>query len=122
MSWAILFVAIVFEVAGTLTLKFTEGMTRLWPTVLMFAFYLISLFGLSTAVARIPVGTAYAVWSAVGTLMVFILGVLWFKEQVTVLRCVSAVLIVIGVAGLYLTSAEEIVNHSSDKSHDEQPR
>ena len=122
MSWAILFVAIVFEVAGTLTLKFTEGMTRLWPTVLMFAFYLVSLFGLSTAVARIPVGTAYAVWSAVGTLMVFILGVLWFKEQVTVLRCVSAVLIVIGVAGLYLTSAEEIVNHSSDKSHDEQPR
>jgi small multidrug resistance pump len=121
-SWAILFVAIVFEVAGTLTLKFTEGMTRLWPTVLMFAFYLVSLFGLSTAVARIPVGTAYAVWSAVGTLMVFILGVLWFKEQVTVLRCVSAVLIVIGVAGLYLTSADEIVNHSSDKSHDEQPR
>jgi len=121
-SWAILFVAIVFEVAGTLTLKFTEGMTRLWPTVLMFAFYLVSLFGLSTAVARIPVGTAYAVWSAVGTLMVFILGVLWFKEQVTVLRCVSAVLIVIGVAGLYLTSAEEIVNHGADKSHDEQPR
>ena len=122
MSWGILFVAIVFEVAGTLTLKFTEGMTRLWPTVLMFAFYLVSLFGLSTAVARIPVGTAYAVWSAVGTLMVFILGVLWFKEQVTVLRCVSAVLIVIGVAGLYLTSAQEIVNHGSDESHDEQPR
>ena len=122
MSWAILFVAIVFEVAGTLTLKFTEGMTRLWPTVLMFTFYLVSLFGLSTAVARIPVGTAYAVWSAVGTLMVFILGVLWFKEQVTVLRCVSAVLIVIGVAGLYLTSAQEIVNHGSDESHDEQPR
>jgi small multidrug resistance pump len=121
-SWAILFVAIVFEVAGTLTLKFTEGMTRLWPTVLMFAFYLVSLFGLSTAVARIPVGTAYAVWSAVGTLMVFILGVLWFKEQVTVLRCVSAVLIVIGVAGLYLTSADEIVHQGSDKSHDEQPR
>lgn len=122
MSWAILFVAIVFEVAGTLTLKFTEGMTRLWPTVLMFAFYLVSLFGLSTAVARIPVGTAYAVWSAVGTLMVFVLGVLWFKEQVTVLRCVSAVLIVIGVAGLYLTSAQEIVDHGSDKNHNEQPR
>jgi small multidrug resistance pump len=103
-SWLILFFAIAFEVAGTLTLKFTEGMTRLWPTVLMFAFYLVSLFGLSTAVARIPVGTAYAVWSGVGTLMVFIMGVLWFKEQVTVLRSVSAVLIVVGVAGLYLSS------------------
>jgi small multidrug resistance pump len=106
LSWVILFFAILFEVAGTLTLKFTEGMTRLWPTVLMFAFYLVSLFGLSTAVARIPVGTAYAVWSGVGTLMVFIMGVLWFKEQVTVLRSVSAVLIVAGVAGLYLTGTQ----------------
>ena len=73
MSWVILFFAIVFEVAGTLTLKFTEGMTRLWPTVLMFAFYLVSLFGLSVAVSKIPVGTAYAVWSGVGTLMVAVL-------------------------------------------------
>ena len=105
MSWLILFFAIVFEVAGTLTLKFTEGMTRLWPTVLMFVFYLISLFGLSTAVSKIPVGTAYAVWSGLGTLMVAVLGVLWLKEQVTLLRSVSMLLIVIGVAGLYLTGS-----------------
>jgi small multidrug resistance pump len=106
-SWLILFFAIVFEVAGTLTLKFTEGMTRLWPTVLMFVFYLISLFGLSTAVAKIPVGTAYAVWSGLGTLMVALLGVLWLKEQVTLLRSVSMLLIVIGVAGLYLTGSHQ---------------
>jgi small multidrug resistance pump len=106
-SWVILFFAIVFEVAGTLTLKFTEGMTRLWPTVLMFAFYLVSLFGLSLAVSKIPVGTAYAVWSGVGTLMVAIMGVLWFKEQVTVLRSVSTFLIVIGVVGLYLTGSHQ---------------
>ena len=107
MSWVILFFAIVFEVAGTLTLKFTEGMTRLWPTVLMFAFYLASLFGLSMAVSRIPVGTAYAVWSGLGTLMVAVVGILWFKEQATVLRGVSMVLIVIGVAGLYLTGSHQ---------------
>ena len=107
MSWIILFCAIVFEVAGTLTLKFTEGMTRLWPTVLMFSFYLVSLFGLSTAVTKIPVGTAYAVWSGVGTLLVAVLGVLWLKEQVTVLRSVSMLLIVIGVAGLYLTGSHQ---------------
>lgn len=107
MSWLILFFAIVFEVAGTLTLKFTEGMTRLWPTVLMFAFYLVSLFGLSTAVARIPVGTAYAVWSGVGTLMVAVLGVVWLKEEVTALRSISMLLIVIGVAGLYLTGSHQ---------------
>ena len=107
MSWLILFFAIVFEVAGTLTLKFTEGMTRLWPTVLMFVFYLISLFGLSTAVSKIPVGTAYAVWSGLGTLMVAVLGVVWLKEQVTLLRSASMLLIVIGVAGLYLTGSHQ---------------
>lgn len=107
MSWVILFFAIVFEVAGTLTLKFTEGMTRLWPTVLMFAFYLVSLFGLSVAVSKIPVGTAYAVWSGVGTLMVALLGVFWLKEEVTVLRSASMLLIVIGVAGLYLTGSHQ---------------
>jgi small multidrug resistance pump len=106
-SWVILFFAIVFEVAGTLTLKFTEGMTRLWPTVLMFAFYLVSLFGLSQAVSRIPVGTAYAVWSGVGTLMVAVMGVVWLKEQVTVLRAVSMLLIVAGVAGLYLSGSHQ---------------
>jgi small multidrug resistance pump len=73
----------------------------------MFGFYLISLFGLSMAVSRIPVGTAYAVWSGVGTLMVAVMGVLWFKEQVTVLRCVSTLMIVIGVAGLYLTGSHQ---------------
>jgi small multidrug resistance pump len=105
-SWLILLVAIVCEVAGTLTLKFTESMTRLWPTVLMLAFYVASLFGLSMAVTRIPVGTAYAVWSGLGTLMVAAIGIVWFKEQVTVLRCVSMLLIVAGVGGLYLTAVE----------------
>jgi small multidrug resistance pump len=65
-----MFFAIVFEVAGTLTLKFTEGMTRPWPTVGMFALYLVSLFGLSVAVSKIPVGTAYAVGLGLGTLAV----------------------------------------------------
>jgi len=106
-SWVILFFAIVFEVAGTLTLKFTEGMTRLWPTVLMFAFYLVSLFGLSVAVSKIPVGTAYAVWSGVGTLMVALLGIVWLKEEVTILRSASMLLIVVGVAGLYLTGSHQ---------------
>jgi small multidrug resistance pump len=106
MSWLILFAAIVFEVAGTLTLKFTEGMTRLWPTVLMFAFYLCSLWGLSIAVVRVPVGVAYAVWSGIGTLLVATIGALWFKEQVTVLRSLSTALVILGVAGLYLTGTK----------------
>lgn len=105
-SWIVLFFAIVGEVSGTLTLKFTDGMTRLWPTVLMFAFYLASLFGLSVALRQIPVGTAYAVWSGLGTLMVALVGIFWLKEQVTLLRTVSIVLVIAGVAGLYLSGAE----------------
>ena len=103
MSWLILLCAILCEVAGTLTLKFTDGMTRLWPTVLMFAFYLASLFGLSVVVRRIPVGTAYAVWSGMGTLIVAVIGMLWFKEPVTLQRLLSAGFIIAGVSGLYLT-------------------
>lgn len=106
MSWLILLCAIAFEVGGTLTLKFTAGMTRLWPTVLMFGLYLLSLFGLSRAVASIPVGTAYAVWSGLGTLLVAVIGVVWFKEPITVLRSLSGLLIVAGVAGLYLSGVE----------------
>ncbi len=105
MSWLVLLFAIVFEVAGTLTLKFTEAMTRLWPTLLMFAFYLASLFGLSVAVRRIPIGTAYAVWSGLGTLMVAVVGVLWFKEPMTLQRLLSTGFIIAGVSGLYLTGA-----------------
>jgi small multidrug resistance pump len=106
LSWLVLLAAIVCEVGGTLTLKFTEGMTRLWPTVLMFALYLCSLWGLSVAVVKIPVGTAYAVWSGLGTLLVAAIGVVWLKEPVTLLRSFSALLIIAGVAGLYLSTAE----------------
>ncbi len=106
MSWLVLLIAIICEVAGTVTLKFTDSMTRLWPTVLMFGFYLCSLYGLSVAIHRIPVGIAYAVWSGIGTLMVATVGILWFKEPLTMLRLVSTVFVVAGVAGLYLTGSE----------------
>ena len=96
--------AIVMEVAGTSTLKYTNGMTRLGPTVLMFAFYLSSLFGLNKAVEGIPVGIAYAVWSGLGTLLVATIGVVWFGEPLTFLRVVSTLLVIAGVGGLYLSS------------------
>ena len=106
MKWVILFCAIVFEVGGTMTLKFTEGMTRVWPTLLMLSLYLCSLWFLSLAVARIPVGVAYAVWAGVGTLLVAAVGAVWFKEQVTLTRALSTLMIIVGVAGLYLSSPE----------------
>ena len=73
-------------------------------TVAMFTFYLASLFGLSKAVEGVPVGIAYAVWSGLGTLLVAVIGIVWFGEQVSLLRVISTLLIVAGVGGLYLTS------------------
>jgi multidrug transporter EmrE-like cation transporter len=86
-----------------LMLKVSEGMTRLWPTVFMLAFFLADLLGLSLALRRIPIGTAYAVWSGIGTLLVALIGVLWFKEPVTAVRLVCTGLVIAGVSGLYLT-------------------
>ena len=74
------------------------------PQALMFACYLVSLLGLSKAVEGIPVGAAYAVWSGLGTLLVAIIGAVWFAEQVSLVRVASTVLIILGVGGLYLTS------------------
>jgi small multidrug resistance pump len=74
----------------------------------MFGFYLCSLFGLSKAVDGIPVGIAYAVWSGLGTLLVAIIGTIWFGEQITLARVVSTTFIILGVGGLYMTST----NHS----------
>jgi small multidrug resistance pump len=105
-SWLVLLFACICEVAGTLTLKFTDGMTRLWPTVLMFVFYLASLFGLSVALRQIPVGTAYAVWSALGTLIIFSIGVVWFKEPLTLVRLLCTAFIIVGVSGLYMTGLD----------------
>ncbi len=81
-------------------------MTRLRPTVLMFVFYLWQPVRTFPRGDPIPVGTAYAVWSGLGTLLVASIGVVWFKEPVTVVRSLSALLIIVGVTGLYLTSLD----------------
>jgi small multidrug resistance pump len=84
-------------------MKLSEGFTKLVPSILLFAFYALSLGMLTLALKRIDVSVAYAVWSGVGTALIATIGVLWFREPATALKLISLALIVIGVVGLNLS-------------------
>ena len=103
-AWALLGVAILFEVAGTTCMRLSEGFSRLTPTILIFVFYAVS-FALNTFIMRtLGLSVVYAVWSGVGTVLTALIGYLYFKEPATALKMVSAGLIVIGVFGLHTAS------------------
>src|SRR5690606_23803599 len=104
MSWVYLFVAGLFEVGWAIGLKYTDGFTRLVPTVLTAASMVISLFLLGIALKTLPVGTAYAVWTGIGAVGPAILGVYLLGEPATVGRLVCIGLIVSGIVGLKLVS------------------
>ena len=99
-AWTYLWIAIVLEVAGTTCMKFSEGFTRLLPSVLIFVFYAGAFTALTLALKRLDVGLVYAIWAGVGTVLIAIIGVLFFREPVTLLRVSSIGLIVLGVVGL----------------------
>ena len=103
MAWVILVIAGVFEVGWAIGLKYTEGFTRLWPTVGTVAAMTISVVLLGWAMRTLPVGTAYAVWTGIGALGTVILGIVLFGEPATVARLVCVGLILAGIVGLKLT-------------------
>ena len=104
MAWGILVVAGILEMGWAVGLKYTEGFTRLWPTVFTVLSMILSMGLLGLAVRTLPIGTAYAVWTGIGTLGTAILGVVLFREPVTVARMVSITLIVAGIIGVKLSS------------------
>lgn len=104
MPWIILLLAGLFEVAWAIGLKYTEGFTRLWPTVGTLAAMAISVGMLGIAMKSLPVGTAYAIWVGVGAVGTVILGVVLFDEPVNALRVGSILLIIAGLIGLKLAT------------------
>jgi small multidrug resistance pump len=106
MSWLYLVLAIVLEVSGTTAMKLSQGFTKMWPSVLMFLFYGLSLSALTLALKRIEVSVAYAVWSGLGTALIATIGVLWMKEPINTLKIMSLMLIILGVVGLHFSAAE----------------
>lgn len=100
MAWLVLFVAGLFEVGWAIGLKYTEGFTRLWPSVGTLAAMVVSFGLLSYALKFLPVGTAYAVWTGIGAVGTAALGIVLFGEAATMARILCILLIVAGIAGL----------------------
>jgi len=104
MAWIVLVLAGLFEIGWAIGLKYTEGFTRLWPSVWTVAAMIVSLALLGLAMKSLPVGTSYAVWVGVGAVGTAILGIVLLGEPATAGRIASLALIVAGIVGLKLSS------------------
>ena len=104
MAWIYLIIAGLFECAWAIGLKYTEGFTRVTPSILTVVAMAISFWLLSIAMKTIPVGTAYAVWTGIGAVGVAIMGIILFGESRDIFRIISLVMIVSGIIGLKLGS------------------
>ena len=104
MYWFVLFLAGLFEIAWAVGLKYTEGFTKLVPSVLTGAAMLVSIVLLAYATKKLPLGTAYAVWTGIGAVGAVTLGIILFGESAQPLRLLCVGLIVVGILGLKLTS------------------
>ncbi|MFZ2098662.1 MAG: multidrug efflux SMR transporter [Anaerolineales bacterium] len=103
--WLYLLIAILTEVVGTTLMKVSQGLTRIIPTVLMFLLYGVSFVFMALALKKIEVSTAYAIWSGLGTALIAVIGIAWFRESLNLPKLVGLVLIVSGVILLNLKGA-----------------
>jgi quaternary ammonium compound-resistance protein SugE len=104
MAWIYLFIAGLFEIGWAVGLKYTEGFTKLWPSVITITGMILSFYFLSNAVKTIPIGTAYAIWTGIGAVGTAILGMILFNESKEFVRIFFIFLIVVGIVGLKIFS------------------
>lgn len=104
MVWIIIIIAGLFETGWAIGLKYTDGFTRLWPTVWTVLSMVVSLYLLGIAMKSLPVGTAYAVWVGIGAVGTVLLGIVLLDEPANAPRLISVALIIAGIIGLKLSS------------------
>ena len=104
MAWFALFLAGLFEIVWAIGLKYTDGFSKLWPSLGTLAAMAISFGLLSYALKFLPIGTAYAIWTGVGAVGTAVLGIFLFGEAASAARLVCILLIVAGIAGLKVVS------------------
>jgi quaternary ammonium compound-resistance protein SugE len=104
MAWIYLLIAGLLEMVWAVGLKYTEGWTRLWPSVITLTAMVVSMYCLAQAVRVIPVGTGYAIWTGIGAVGTAILGMILFAESAAPARLACIALIVVGILGLKVTS------------------
>lgn len=103
MYWLYLALGIVFEVLGTICMKLADGFSKLVPSILVFIFYGLALASLVMVLKKTgEISVVYAVWASAGTALIAIIGLIWFKEPISVVKLVSLLLIVLGILGLEL--------------------
>ena len=100
MSWIYLVIAGVFEIVWAISLKYSEGFTKLWPSVITLSAMWVSFGFLSQALKTIPMGTAYAIWTGIGAVGVATVGIVWLNEPADIKRVLCIGLIVVGIIGL----------------------
>ncbi|KOR82548.1 DMT family transporter [Paenibacillus solani] len=105
MHWIYLCLAILFEVAGTLSMKMSEGFSKLLPSILLVVFYICSLSFLTLSLKQIEISVAYAIWSGLGIMIITLIGYMFFAEQINGLKIVSILLIIAGVVLLNLSGS-----------------
>jgi quaternary ammonium compound-resistance protein SugE len=106
MNWIVLFCAGLFEIVWVIGLKYSQGFTRFWPSLITVVTMLISIGLLGLSMKTLPVGTAYAVWVGVGALGTAVLGIILFGEALNLVRVLSLFLILLGIIGLKLSSSD----------------
>lgn len=104
MAWVYLFVAGIFEIVWAIGLKYTNGFTRLWPSVVTVIGMFISFYYLSQATKVLPIGTAYTIWTGIGAAGAVILGIILFNEPKTLLRLMFLAFVITGIIGLKVTA------------------
>ncbi|MFD1739058.1 quaternary ammonium compound efflux SMR transporter SugE [Bacillus salitolerans] len=104
MAWIYLVIAGIFEVIWAIGLKYTEGFTKLYPTIVTIVGMIISFYFLSIAVKTLPIGTAYAVWTGIGAIGAIVVGMIVFNEPKDLLRILFLLFILTGIVGLKVTS------------------
>ena len=115
MYWLWLFAAILLEVAATVFMKLSDGFSKLTPTLIMGLLYGVSFFPLAIALKKMDVGTAYAIWSAVGTALVTTIGIFLFHEKISLVKIGAIAMIILGVVALNMSEGSK-PNASPDQA------
>jgi quaternary ammonium compound-resistance protein SugE len=107
MAWILLIIAGLFETVWVVSLKYSEGFTKLWPSVITIVAMAISIYLLAIAMKSLPLGTSYAVWTSIGAIGAVIFGVVFFGESKDLLKIVFVAMIIGGIVGLKVISSKE---------------
>jgi quaternary ammonium compound-resistance protein SugE len=106
LAWIFLLLAGFFEICFTITLKYSQGFTKLLPSIVTVFFIILSFVSVSQAMKTIPIGTAYAVWAGIGAAGTVITGIVFFGDSYHIVRLISIALIIIGIVGLKLAHVD----------------